>query len=91
MGGVTAENEESVVSPTSESKAYELNERIGPKLRKHPGVAGVGVGRDPKAGYYLSVHLVNEAAKIGLPEQIEGTPVKYEVTGEYRPLKVGLG
>lgn len=78
------------VRQTTESKAYELNNRVGPKLRKYPGVAGVGVGRDPQTGYYLSVHLVNEAAKTGLPEEIEGTPVRYEVTGAYKPLRVGL-
>ena len=73
----------------SETKAYELNKRVGPELLKRPGVAGVGVGRDSKTGYFLTVHLVNEAAKVDLPDQIEGTPVKYEVTGVYRPLRLG--
>ena len=77
------------MSSTDESKAYELNKRVGPDLLKRPGVAGVGVGQDDERGYYLAVHLVDENAKHGLPDEIDGMPVKFEITGEYRPQGLG--
>jgi hypothetical protein len=58
------------------------------ELMAIPGVVGVAVGALDDGTPCILVLVVNESAGIrkGVPREIEGHPVKIEVTGEIRPM-----
>lgn len=55
------------------------------ELLARPGVTGVGVGRGERAGEFAIVcYLASDRHAAALPAELEGVPVKLEVTGEFK-------
>lgn len=75
----------------TEREIREVKRRHSPQLLSRPGVCGVGVEKDESGDYVLAVHLNadNENAHAGLPQEIEGHPVKYIHSGPFRKLPKG--
>ncbi len=57
-------------------------------LLARPGVSGVGIELDDRGQPALTVHLDADRpeARDGLPDEIEGHPVRYLRTGPFRAL-----
>jgi hypothetical protein len=54
-------------------------------LLARPGVTGVGVGRDDRTGGYAIVcYLESEVHADALPAELDGVPLRPQVTGEFR-------
>ena len=72
----------------TEREIREVKRRHSPQLLSRPGVCGVGVEKDASGDYVLAVHLDagNKSAHSGLPQEIEGYPVKYIRSGPFRKL-----
>ncbi len=70
----------------SEAEVREIKRRHAPLLLNQPGVSGVGVEKDAKGDYILTIHLDTDdpEARRRLPDQIEGIPVKFAVSGPFR-------
>lgn len=57
----------------------------GDELLARPGVTGVGVARGDRAGKFVIVcYLASERHADALPAELEGVPVKPQVTGEFK-------
>ena len=71
-----------------EEQVREVKRRHSPRLLSKPGVAGVGIEKDDSGEYVLAVHLASDDPETvkGLPEEIEGVPVKYIHSGPFRKL-----
>jgi hypothetical protein len=72
----------------TEQEIREVKRRHSPQLLARPGVSGVGVERDESGEYVLAVHLDTDdpKARAGLPDDIEGHPVRYVSSGPFRKL-----
>jgi hypothetical protein len=59
-----------------------------PALMARPGVVGVAIGALDDGTPCIAVYVATAAdsVRLALPAQIEGHPVRVEVTGEIRPL-----
>lgn len=59
-----------------------------PALMARPGVVGVAIGALDDGTPCIAVYVAAAAdsARLALPREIEGHPVRVEVTGEIRPL-----
>ncbi|MEV0388476.1 hypothetical protein [Nonomuraea sp. NPDC050643] len=58
--------------------------------RRHPGTTGSGVGKvaadaDPSRAYGIVVYVDDERHRPAEPQTVEGVPVVFVVTGEFRP------
>ena len=55
---------------------------------RQPGVAGVGVERDSGGGFLIAIHLATHDPDVraGLPDVIEGCPVRVDYSGPFRKL-----
>lgn len=75
----------------TEREIREVKRRHAPQLLSRPGVCGVGVEKDESGDYVLAVHLDadNKNARFGLPQEIEGYPVRYIRSGPFRKLPKG--
>jgi hypothetical protein len=63
-----------------------VKDRHSRSLLARPGVSGVGIEADPEGRFCLTVHLDGDRprAREGLPDTLEGHPVRYLVTGPFR-------
>jgi len=63
----------------------EVKSRHSRELLARPGVSGVGVETDGHGRPSLVVHLDSNRPDVreGLPDQLEGYPVRYLVTGPF--------
>ncbi|HEX3131004.1 MAG TPA: hypothetical protein VH394_26960 [Thermoanaerobaculia bacterium] len=70
---------------STEDEIRDLKRRHSPSLLGREGVCGVGVEKEGE-GFVLSVLLESDDPDLraGLPERIEGHPVRYRVTGPFR-------
>lgn len=69
-----------------EEQVREVKRRHAPDLLKRPGVNGVGVEKDESGQFYLALHVEadNPQAQQGLPQEIDGVPVKVVQSGPFR-------
>lgn len=65
-----------------------VQEEHAPALMARPGVVGVAIGAldDDSPCIVIYVATAPDSARLALPREIEGHPVRVEVTGEFRPL-----
>jgi hypothetical protein len=72
----------------TEDEIRALKRQHSAGLLSRPGVAGVGIERDEAGGYFLAVHLTSNdpALRKDLPQELDGHPVKYRVSGPIRKL-----
>ncbi len=70
----------------SEDEVRELKRRHSAHLLSQPGVCGVGVGKDDKGHYVLTVHLDTDDPEVRqrLPSTLEGHPIKFVHSGPFR-------
>ncbi len=71
---------------TEMERLREVKSRHSRELLARPGVSGVGVEMDEEGRPSLVVHLDADRpdSRKGLPDQIEGHPIKYLVSGPFR-------
>ena len=67
----------------TEDKALSAKSKYSEMLMNNPAVVGVGVERDGGGQFFIKVHLSTERPA-DLPSELDGVPVRTEVTGEYR-------
>jgi len=65
----------------TEREIRSLKKRVSGLLMKNRAVSAVGVERDEKGHYVLTVHLVDDAPD--LPAELEGHAVRYVRRGRY--------
>ena len=67
-------------------RAHEIKRRHSQNLFAKPGVVGVGVERDDAGNYILKISIERLDPELckQLPDQIEGLPVKVDVTEPFR-------
>ncbi|HLI86622.1 MAG TPA: hypothetical protein VKV17_22135 [Bryobacteraceae bacterium] len=72
----------------SEEEASTIKRRHATRLLKLPGVSGVGIEKDAAGNYLLVIHIDSDQPEVvtGLPEQVEGLPVRLVRTGPFRKL-----
>ena len=72
----------------TEKEINDLKAKYADQLFTNPGVSGVGVERDQQGIPILTVHLdsLHPDAKASLPDEIEGYPIKYIVSGPFQKL-----
>ena len=70
----------------SEEEVRAVKQRHSPQLLHQPGVCGVGVEKDEAGNYVIAIHLDTDdpAVRAGLPQQIEGYPVRPVLSGPFR-------
>jgi hypothetical protein len=71
---------------TSEEAIREVKRRHAPQLLSQPGVCGVGVEKDEKGEYVLTIHVDTDDPDIRsqLPGQLDGYPVRVVQSGPFR-------
>jgi hypothetical protein len=72
----------------TEERARAVKRAHSARLLSQPGVSGVGVERDAKGEYLLTVHVTPEAAAetTGRPAELDGVPVRWVASGPFRKL-----
>jgi len=72
----------------TEDEIRNVKRRHAPGLLSQPGVCGVGIEKDETGSYVLTVHLDSNASDVRkrLPDELEGHPVKYVVSGPFQKL-----
>lgn len=72
----------------SEQDINEVKDRHASELLQVPNVVGIGVEQDETGQFVITVHLKDDDPDTlsQLPSQIEGYPVKIELSGPYRKL-----
>lgn len=85
-GGNSDRNREGTAMPKRDIQVVQV-ENI-PALMARPGVVGVAIGALDDGTPCIAVYVATAAdsASLMLPADIEGHPVRVEVTGEIRPL-----
>jgi hypothetical protein len=75
-------------SVAPKDQIQEIKRRYALRLHSQPGVCGVGVEQDETGEYVLTIHLDTDDPEViaGLPDQIEGHPVKLAQSGPFRKL-----
>jgi hypothetical protein len=69
----------------TEATARDVKNKYSGTLMAHPAVVGVGIESDPHGQFFIRIHLRSAAdAPADLPAELDGVPVRAEVTGEYR-------
>ncbi|MGE0747616.1 MAG: hypothetical protein AB7K86_20320 [Rhodospirillales bacterium] len=63
--------------------------KLQAQLRTHANVVGIGIGRDGPS-YCVKVNLQRDD-RGGLPEDVDGVRVRYEVVGSIRPVGRPIG
>jgi hypothetical protein len=71
---------------TREVEVRQIKRRHSAELLGRPGVCGVGVEKDETGDFILAIHLESNdpAIRASLPDQIEGHPVRFVVSGPFR-------
>jgi hypothetical protein len=71
----------------TEKEAGDIKSRHSSELLSIPGVCGVGVERNPDGAFVIVVYLDEDhsGAQNLLPKDIEGLPVKFQISGPFRP------
>lgn len=67
------------------SRAHAVKERHERRLLELPGVEGVGL-TEREGGEAILLYLHDEAARAGVPEEVDGVPVACEITGPIEAL-----
>lgn len=69
-------------------EALEIKRKNSAYLLGLPGVVGVGVVEDDFGSYSLLLHVESDDQDVlqGIPDRIEGCPVRTEKSGRYRKL-----
>ena len=67
----------------TEDRARSAKSKYSEMLMSNPAVVGVGVECDRGGQYFIKVHLSGGRAP-DLPTELDGVPVRAEVTGKYR-------
>ena len=71
----------------TEQEAGDIKSRHSTELLNMPGVCGVGLERDPDGAFVIMVYLDEDQPGVQnlLPKDIEGLPVKFMISGSFRP------
>jgi hypothetical protein len=71
----------------TEKEAGDIKSRHSTELLSMPGVCGVGVEKNPDVALVIVVYLDADHPGIQnhLPKDIEGLPVKFVISGPFRP------
>ena len=66
----------------------DLKRRLSAQVLDRPGCSGVGVERDERGRDVLTVYLSTDDPDVRqqMPEEFEGHPVRYVVSGEFEKL-----
>ena len=69
----------------TKDEALEIKRKNSAYLLALPGVVGVGVVEDDSGSYVLLLHLEADDQDVlqGIPERLDGCPVKTEKSGRY--------
>jgi len=72
----------------TEEEVREVKRRHSAELLRQPGVCGVGVEKDEAGNFTIAVHLDSDDPEVRarLPQQIEGYPLKFVLSGPFRKL-----
>jgi hypothetical protein len=72
----------------NEEQVRRIKERHSADLRSRAGVSGVGVQKDPQGKFYISVLVDPSVPGVaeGLPQELEGAPVRAERSGPFKAL-----
>ena len=75
----------------TEKEADKIKSRHSAELLSMPGVCGVGVEKNPDGAFVIAVYLDADHPGIPsqLPKDIEGLPVKFVISGPFRPFAAG--
>jgi hypothetical protein len=76
---------------STEQAIRELKRRHSARLMQQRGVSAVGIEKDDSGGYVIAVHLTADDpdARKSLPDEIEGYPIRYVISGPFQ--KFGTG
>jgi hypothetical protein len=71
----------------TEKEADDIKSRHSTELLSMPGVSGVGVEKNPDGAFVIVLYLDADHPGIQnqLPKDIEGLPVKFVISGPFRP------
>lgn len=75
-----------MADPTNLKEVRAVFARVKRDLIAKYRARGAGVGRGPGGGYAIVVYLQSEADRPRQAVQIEGIPLRFEVTGPFRRL-----
>jgi hypothetical protein len=75
----------------TEKEAGDIKNRHSTELRSVAGVCGVGVEKNPDGAFVIVVCLDEDRPGVQnqLPKDIEGLPVKFVISGPFRPFAAG--
>ena len=71
----------------TEKEASDIKSRHSTELLSMPGVRGVGVEKNPDGAFVIALYLDADhpGTQNQLPKDIEGLPVKFVISGPFRP------
>ena len=71
----------------TEKEADDIKSRHSTELLSMPGVCGVGVEKNPDGAFVIVLYLDADhpGMQSQLPKDIEGLPVKFVISGPFRP------